>query len=76
MTKIYTLSIEPVGCKAFQHGFHLGTDLVLAKQIAEEKFRSRNAFGMPTVTVALFRGGDMVDVFDGQWSSDYEISAE
>ncbi len=75
--KVYTLSIEPTEGETFQHGFHLGTDLKLARQIAEEKFNARNASGMPTRTVALFRGavrdGDMVDVYDGQWASAYDV---
>ncbi len=74
MTQTYTLSIEPVGAKAFQYGYHLGTQLPLAKQIAEEKFHARNKHGLLTVTVALFRGGDMVDVYDGSWSSEIELS--
>jgi hypothetical protein len=67
-----TLSIEPVAGATFQHGFHLGTYLPLARQIAAETFAARNANGMPTRTVALFQGGRMLDVFDGQWSSDYD----
>ncbi len=67
MTRPFTLSIEPLNGKAFQYGFHLGTDERLARQIAEEKFHARNKHGMPTVTVALLRNGKMVDCYDGQW---------
>lgn len=74
-TPTFTLSIEPVGAATFQHGFHLGTDINLAKRIAEEKFNARNEHGMPTRTVALFLAGKMVDVFDGRWSSDFDIEA-
>jgi hypothetical protein len=66
----YVLSIEPVAGKAFQHGFHLGTDLALAKTLAAEMFVGRNNYGMPTRTVALKRDGRIVDVFDGRWSSE------
>jgi hypothetical protein len=67
----YVLSIEPVEGAVFHHGFHLGTDLALAKSIAEEKFRNRNRYGLPTRTVALILGHKMVDCFDGQcWSSE------
>lgn len=77
----YTLSIEPIDGKTFLHGFHLGTDLRLAKQIAEEKFRARNSSPvekdldgrtMKTRTVALKQGGKLVDVFDGEWASEWE----
>lgn len=69
-----TLSIEPVDGASFQYGFHFGTHLPLAKQLAAEKFHARNAYGMPTRTVALFQGGRMIDVYDGRWSSDDDAS--
>ncbi len=71
-TPTFCLSIEPVDGATFQHGFHLGTDLKLAKQIAEEKFNARNKHGMPTRTVALILSGKIVDVFDGRWASDWD----
>jgi hypothetical protein len=67
MAQPFTLSIEPTDGKSFQHGFHLGTDEHLARQIAEEKFHARNKHGMPTVTVALIREGKLVDCYDGKW---------
>jgi hypothetical protein len=62
----YTLSIEYPGGKVKQHGFHLGTDLRLAKQIGEEKFDATKA-----VSVALFRKGEKTRYFDfrREWSS-------
>jgi hypothetical protein len=74
MTKLpYVLSIEPVEGETFQHGFHLGTGLALAKLIAEERFRGRNNYGMPTRTVALIQGSKVIDCFDGRgWSSDID----
>ena len=69
--EVYCLSIEPTEGATFQHGFHLGTDLRLAKQIAEEKFRARNSHNMPTRTVALIQKGKLVDCYDGRsWSSE------
>lgn len=81
-TPVYCLSIEPIDGKTFRHGFHLGTDLVVAKKIAAEKYHQRNEAAktratdlnghcMWTRTVALFFGNKMVDVYDGQWSSEW-----
>lgn len=76
--KPYVLSIEPIEGDTFRYPFHLGTDLRLARKIAEEKFAGRNLSPlkkdldgrvMKTRTVALFQGAKMIDVFDGTWSS-------
>lgn len=76
-----TLSIEPIEGRAFQHGYHLGTDLAVARRFAEEIFQMRNQSElvkdhndrvMKTRTVALMRGGEIIDCYDGQWSSDWE----
>jgi len=72
MTQVqpFVLSIEDVAGHSFQYGYHLGTDEKLARQLAEEKFHARVKFGMPVVTVALFRGAKMVDCFLGDcWQS-------
>jgi hypothetical protein len=68
----YILSIEPKGERAFQEKFHLGTDLKIAKDEAEKRFHGRNAFGMATTSVALINADTrkLVDVFDGEWSSE------
>ena len=66
----FILSIETTAGQTFQHGYHLGTDERLARQIAEEKFHMRVAARIPTVTVALMRAGKIVDVFDGEWQSE------
>jgi hypothetical protein len=67
----FVLSIEPVEGSSFKHGFHLGTDERVARQIAIEMFDARNANAIPTRTVALFRYGKMLDVYDGAgWTSD------
>lgn len=62
----YVLSIEYADGVVKQHGFHLGTDLRLAKQIAEEKFSAANAR-----SVALIRQGEKTRYFDfrKEWSS-------
>lgn len=67
MTEPFTLSIEPTEGATFTHGFHLGTDESLARQIAEEKFHARNKAGMFTRTVALMRRGKLVACYDGTW---------
>jgi hypothetical protein len=71
MTNIYTnqepyiLSIEYPGGEVKQHGFHLGTDERLAKQIAEERFDATRA-----ISVALYRKGEKARYFDfrREWS--------
>jgi len=63
----FCLSIEDVAGHSFQHGFHLGTDEQLARQIAEEKFHARIKHGLPTVTVALMQRGKLVGCYDGSW---------
>ena len=66
MTDTLTLSIEPREGPTVQHGFHLGTDLSVAKPIAQEVFHQHDA-----KTVAIMRAGGIVDVFDGMgWDSD------
>jgi hypothetical protein len=70
MASTFTLSIEPTGKPAYQHGFHLGTEETLARKIAEEIFTGRNAVGQFTCTVALLRDRRIVDIYDGTWQSD------
>jgi creatinine amidohydrolase/Fe(II)-dependent formamide hydrolase-like protein len=62
----YTLSLEYPNGTVKQHGFHLGTDLRLAKQIAEERFAATKAR-----SVALIRHGEKPRYFDfrQEWSS-------
>ncbi len=67
-----TLSIEPIDKPAYQHGFHLGTMEVVARQIAEEIFGARH----DVRTVALIRNRRILDVFDGAWLSDSDAFAE
>ncbi len=71
----FILSIETTSGVSHQHGFHLGTDETLARQIAEERFHGRVAAGLPVVTVALLRDHRIVDVFDGKWFNAYRSAA-
>lgn len=65
----FTLSIEPVGGKAYQHGFHLGTDETIARQLAEEIYTHYRGNKAPNgvLTVALIRGKFWA-VYDGSWN--------
>ncbi len=63
------LSIEPTDGQTFVEKFHLGTDIAVAKKIAEERFHGRNKFGMWTRTVALIDDKrKIISVYDGEWS--------
>lgn len=82
-TPTYVLSIEPIQGRAFIWPFHLGTDIALAKKLAEEKFAARNASPlahdtdghvMATRTVALFLSNRIVDVYDGRWLSEVKLT--
>lgn len=67
----FTLSIEDRPGQSFQYGFHLGTDEVLARKIAAEKFHARVAYGLPVVTVALMRDRKVVACYyGGTWSDE------
>lgn len=70
MTTPFVLSIEPVEGPSFREGYHLGTDESFARAEAETRFKARNAYGLPTRTVALMQGGKVWDCFDGEWASD------
>jgi len=67
----FTLSIEETAGKSRQHGFHLGTDERLARILIQEKMQAFINYGMPVVSMALKRGGKIVDVLysDLEWSS-------
>lgn len=75
----YVLSIEPTEGTSFRHGLDLGTDLAVAKALAEVTFAARNKHEDWTRTVAIFEAGptgDMVDVFDGVWASEFVWPAD
>lgn len=75
MANPFTMSIETEPGKSHQHGFHLGTDERLARQLVVERYHGRVAAGMPTVTIALMRDGRMVDCWIGdKWQSDVEAA--
>lgn len=65
---IFTLSIEPTGKPAFVHGFHLGTDEVVARKIAVEMFDARNKAGDWTCSVALIRDRKLFAIYNGEWN--------
>ena len=68
---MYTLSIETKPGESYQHGYHLGTDLDLAKSIAVDRYHGRVREGMPTVTVAIMKDGKLVDCYYGdKWHSE------
>jgi hypothetical protein len=69
MAKPFVLSIEPVDGRAFQYGYHLGTDERLARRLAAEEYHARNGRGERVCTVALMRDRRIVDVYDGAWRS-------
>lgn len=67
----FMLSIEPVEGKSFTHGFHLGTDERVARDIAKEAWHARNKQNLPTVTVALMRDGKIFDCYMGdRWQNE------
>ena len=70
-TRTYEMTIEPMeGGPAVRHGFHLGTDERLARDLVVE--RLRHGVAPVARTVGLWLGNRLVDVFDGQWTSEYE----
>jgi hypothetical protein len=74
MSSPFTMSIEESFGNSKQHGFHLGTDEKLAREIVQDKFKARVSHNIPTVTIALMRDKRIVDVFYGdKWSSDFDI---
>lgn len=71
MTKpeVFTLSIE-TDEGTYVHGFHLGTIVRVAKQVAEDIWAKRiPKQGTCIKTVALMREGKSY-VFDGEWSKE------
>lgn len=63
----FTLSIE-TDSGTYQHGFHLGSDEAVARQIVQDSFRSmRPKIGRYVITMALMHKGKVVDVYDGTW---------
>lgn len=67
--KPFELSIEPTQGDTFRHGFHLGTDEIVARHLAEQEFHSRNRRGESVRTVALMLGHRMFDYYDGIWAN-------
>lgn len=73
----FTLSIEPISGKSFQHGYHLGTIPSIAKSVAEEVYKRYANSKEGCRTVALMLDGKIQDVFYGdKWDSDLGDDAE
>lgn len=66
-TVTFTLSIEVESGRCVQHPFHLGTIESVARQCAVDVYNSRVKHWLPVVSVALMRGGKMVDSYVGFW---------
>ncbi len=65
-------SIEDEPGHSFQHGFHLGTHVDMARSICREIYYRRVNNNEPVVTVGLKRNGLLVDTFMGdKWQSEY-----
>jgi hypothetical protein len=75
MPQPFILSVEPTGKPSVQHGFHLGTDERVARQIAEGVFHKNVTYG-PICTVALMRDRKIFDVYDGRWASETGFDVE
>jgi hypothetical protein len=75
----FILSIEETEGKSRQHGYHLGTDEPLARQIVEEKMRYFVEHNLPIISMALIKDCKTVDTLysdgvwynDGWWGGDY-----
>ncbi len=67
----FTASIE-TDAGTYQHGFHLGTDERVARELIEELCDKRvPKIGTRVVSVALIQNGMMLDCYGcGYWSSD------
>ena len=65
----YILSIEPTGELAYVHGYHLGTNLRVARRIAERVFHDRNRENRPTTSVSLVLNHTIDSTYDGDWYS-------
>lgn len=65
--QVFCLSIE-TDAGTYQHGFHLGSDERVARNIAEETLKhARPKIGTRIVTVALMRDHRIFDVYGGTW---------
>lgn len=73
MSEPFVMSIEENEGHSKLHGFHLGTDERLARELVQDRFAGRSKAGQHTVSIALMRGGKIVDVFYGNiWNSQYD----
>lgn len=67
---MFTASVE-TDAGTYRHGYHLGTQEDLARNIIEEIARGAPRMGTRIVTVALMKDGKIEDVYDGRdWVND------
>lgn len=74
---LFSLSIEPVDGELIRYPL-IGTtsmDEAISRELAVDEFHGRNHAAQfnpakAVRTVALFRGNEMLDVYDGEWSSE------
>ena len=74
MTTPFVLKVEPAHGVAFTEGYHLGTNEAFARAEAVARFHARNAYGLPTASVALMKGQATVDEYDGEWMTHVECA--
>lgn len=69
----YQISIEPVGFPTYVMEGSVAK-LNDAKSVAAQMFLTQ--LGTPIRTIAIIQDRKIVDVFDGSWSSDYQLQDE
>jgi hypothetical protein len=72
---IYTASIETTNKGTFVYGFHLGTIEWIARDAARELMHLRYARRLGEIrvrTIGLLADGRLIDVFDGEWTSEID----
>lgn len=63
---VYCLFIEPYSGNTYQYGYHLGTDLRVAKIIAQERYFANSEI---VRSVSLVLSGKTIDTFNGNWNN-------
>lgn len=69
-TPVFEASIE-TDAGTYRTGFHLGTDEAFARKEVESIFHHRRPLkGTRIITVGLLFGGELKEVFDGEWDNE------
>lgn len=63
----YYASVEVSQGMTYQHPYHLGTDLRMARHCCEAIYYNRIDSGKPVVSIGLMLSGKLIDTFDGVW---------